>query len=616
MAQDPSPPAPDQPGKLIDIEASVHQPVLKNLVHLFGKPVESILSFRAVNRLYEETRIQYQKDPNFFRAAAEAFRLDCHIPPGDLERIPKSGPLIVVANHPFGGLDAIALGLLLTQVRSDVKMMANFLLDKMPETRDWFIPVDPFGRDSSPRKNIQSMRKSMEWLKSGGLLAVFPAGEVSHFHWHGGRIEDPAWSPHVAALARKTGTTVLPIFFAGRNSIFFQVSGLVHARVRTLLLARELEARRTLPIRAFIGRPIAYTTLKRHSTDEEMIRYLRSATYFLKTRTYRKPLRQAEVSEKFQHPILPGQAVEALRADIQKLGPDNLLYHSDPFSVYAAQAHEIPHVLAEIGRLRELTFREVGEGTGQSSDLDHYDYHYLHVFLWDESADQVVGAYRLGKVDEILQREGVAGIYSASLFKFKPKFLKHLGPAIELGRSFIVSEYQRSYNGLMLLWLGIGHWIARHPEYYHVFGPVSITADYHPISQRLMIRFLKKNLSNKKIARLVKAKSPPRQPHLMGMHLGDISSCMASVEDVSAMVSFLEKDSKGVPVLLKHYLKMNARILSFNVDPDFSNVLDGLMLLDLRTSDPKLLGRFMGNDGYHHFRTHHGLTEKQEPASS
>lgn len=608
MAHDPSPQESNTPSsKLIDLEASVQQPVLKSLVHLFGKPLESILSFKAINRLYEETRKNYQKDPNFFRAAAEAFRLDCQILPGDLERIPKSGPLIVVANHPFGGLDAIALGVLLTQVRTDVKMMANFLLDKMPETRDWFIPVDPFGRDSSPRQNIQSMRKSMAWLKSGGLLAIFPAGEVSHFHWHGGRIEDPAWSPHVATLARKTGTTVLPVFFAGRNSLFFQVSGLVHARLRTLLLARELEARRTLPIRAFIGRPIAASTLKRQETDEEMIRYLRSATYFLKTRTYRKPLQSPEANGKSLHPILPAQSVEALRADIQRLGPENLLYHSDPFSVYVARAHEIPHVLAEIGRLREMTFREVGEGTGQSSDIDRYDYHYLHLFLWNESTDQIVGAYRLGKIDEILQREGVEGIYSASLFKFKPKFLKHLGPAIELGRSFIVSEYQRSYNGLMLLWLGIGHWISRHPEYTHVIGPVSITADYHPISQRLMIRFLKKNLTNRKLARMVKAKSPPRHPHLMGMRLGDISSRMSSVEDVSAMVSFLEKDSKGVPILLKHYLKMNARILSFNVDPDFSNVLDGLMLLDLRTSDPKLLTRFMGPEGYNKFRSTHGL---------
>jgi putative hemolysin len=607
MVQDPSLQGEEAPEKLIDLEASVHLPVLKNLVHLFGKPLESILSIKAVNRLYDETRENYKKDSNFFRACAKAFRLDCHIPPGDLERIPRSGPLIVVSNHPFGGLDAIALGVLLTEVRDDVKMMANFLLNKMPETRDWFIPVDPFGRDSSPRQNIQSMRKSMEWLKSGGLLAIFPAGEVSHFHWHGGRIEDPAWSPHVAALARKTDTTVLPVFFDGRNSLFFQVSGLVHARLRTLLLARELEARRTLPIRAFIGRPIGAAALNRHETDEARIRYLRSATYFLKTRRYRKPLYEPESNGKSQHPILPGQSVEALRADIQKLGPDNLLYHSDPYSVYIARAHEIPHVLAEIGRLRELTFREVGEGTGQSSDLDRYDYHYLHLFLWNESSDHLVGAYRLGLTDELLNRDGIEGIYSASLFKFKPKFLKQLGPAIELGRSFIVSEYQRSYNGLMLLWLGIGHWIARHPQYYHLLGPVSITADYHPISQRLMIRFLKEHLSNRKMARMVKAKTPPRHPHLMGMRLRDISSRMASVEDVSAMVSFLEKDSKGVPILLKHYLKMNARLLSFNVDPDFSNVLDGLMLLDLRTSGPKLLRRFMGTEGYEKFCAYHQL---------
>lgn len=593
--------------KLIDLRESVRQPVLKGLMNFIGPPLESLLSFEAMNALYRETRENFRDDPNFFRACAKAFRLDCQLPPGDLDRIPRKGPLIVVANHPFGGLDAIALGHFLTEVRPDVKMMANFLLSKMPETEDWFIPVDPFGRKGSERQNIHSVKQAFKWLQSGGVLAIFPAGEVSHFHWNGGRIEDSPWTHHVASLARRTQTTVLPVFFDGRNSLFFQVSGLIHDRLRTLLLARELEARRALPLRAFVGRPIAPATFNRLESDERITAYIRSATYFLKTRTYRRLLNGTSAQHKSQVPVVPAQPVEALRADIQKLEPDHLLHDQGPYSVYVARAHEIPHVLAEIGRLRELTFREVGEGTGQGSDLDRFDYRYLHLFLWNESTDEVMGAYRLGLTDELLERDGVEGIYSATLFKFKPGFLTKLGPAVELGRSFITSEYQRSYQGLMLLWRGIGEWIAQNPHYHQLFGPVSITNDYHPISQRLIIRFLKEHVSDRKWARMVKAKKPPKRMFLMGLPLKEISSQMNRVEDVSAMISFLEKDTKGVPILLKHYLKMNARLLCFNIDPAFSDVLDGLMLLDLRTTEPKLLKKFMGEDGYERFARSHDL---------
>jgi len=605
MNQQPTPPH----HRLINLERDLSGDLPRPLLKLMSRPVEKILSFDAVNDLYEETKRNVAKNHPFFTAAAEAFGFQTVIPPDDLKRVPTEGPLIVVANHPFGGVDAIALGNLLLSVRPDLKMMANSLLSQMPETNEWFIPVDPFGGKGAARRNLQSMKQAMAWLTAGHVLSVFPAGEVSHWRWPQKKVEDPPWTTHVAAMARKTGATVLPVFIAGRNSLFFQAAGMLHPRLRTLLLPGELEKMRAEKIHIFIGRPVPPRALQNLESDAQITQYLRSATYFLKTRTFRQPLEKMESKTSEETPVVPGQTKQALRSDIQQLGPEHLLHRQGRYSVYAARAFELPHILPEIGRLREITFRGVGEGTGKAIDLDSYDYRYLHLFLWDEAEDQIVGSYRIGQTDLILPREGARGLYTASLFRFQPTFLKLLDPALELGRSFIISEYQKSYHGLMMLWRGIGEFIARNPRYYRLIGPVSITSDYHPLSQRLLIRFLSENVRDESWARLVRAKKPPKHLRFMGLTRTEVSSLMNNVEDVSSLNSILEKDSKGVPVLIRHYLKMNARLLSFNIDPEFSDVLDGLMLLDLRKSDPKMLRRFMGEDGYATFQQIHGEDE-------
>jgi len=264
-----------------------------------------------------------------------------------------------------------------------------------------------------------------------------------------------------------------------------------------------------------------------------------------------------------------------LRAEIDALGPDERLVDRGRFLVYCARAGQIPWVLREVGRLREVTFRAVGEGTGRCSDIDPFDAFYLHLFVWDAHATSIVGAYRLGLVDEILARHGKRGLYTHSLFRYRAPMLESLSPAIELGRSFVRAEYQRTFAPLLLLWAGIGRLIERVPQYAILFGPVSISARYAPASRRLIVEYLSAYSADTRLARYVR----PRRPH----------------------------DGKGVPVLLRQYLQLGGRLLGFNLDRDFADTLDGLVMVDLRKVEEAVLVRYMGKRGAAAFRAFHAL---------
>lgn len=281
--------------------------------------------------------------------------------------------------------------------------------------------------------------------------------------------------------------------------------------------------------------------------------------------------------------------------EIGRLPGDQCLLKNGPFSVWLAESRQIPSVLEEIGRLREITFREAQEGTGRSSDLDRFDEHYRHLFLWHHEKAEVVGGYRLGFVDTIVREHGLEGLYTHSLFRFGPDLLRQLPPAIEFGRSFIRPEYQKKYNSLLLIWRGIGRLIAGFPRYQILFGPVSISRDYETVSRNLLVHFLKRHKFNDDLSRHVSPRQPYRAEEMKLGTDNELLSSLSDIENVSLLISEIEKDGKGVPVLLKHYLKLNGKLLSFNVDTAFSDVVDGLLMVDLRETDPKLLKRFLGS---------------------
>jgi putative hemolysin len=484
-----------------------------------------------------------------------------------LDTIPASGPLVVAANHPHGALDGLALAALLRRVRPDVRVLANYLLSIVPELHASCFFVDPFDSRSAVARSLAGLRDSRRWLQKGGALITFPAGEVAGRCGNDGVPLERAWSETVARLAESTGAALLPAFISGANSSWFYRAGRVHPLLRTAFLPHELLNKRGTRVQISFADPLVSTT---------------GAT---------------ELTARAQAAVV-GLATATCETEIDGLSSDALLVDADRYRVYCAPASEIPLTLADIGRLRAIAYRAAGEGTGSDVDLDAFDRDYLHLFAWDRSERRVIGAYRIGVVADIVRRKGVAGLYTRSLFSYGPEFIHALGPALELGRSFVSPGYQRNYQALLLLWRGIGAFVVRHPEHRVLFGPVSISGTYCDASHALLAGFLEQNHLDSSLARLVS----PKHPRPSNRTLRSVVPSDAEAAD--KLIREMESDGKSMPVLLRQYLRLNARALGFSVDPVFGNVLDALMAVDLTRVQPAILRRYFGDAGLASYLAH------------
>lgn len=575
--------------------------------------LQKCIGLPKLNQVYERSLKEKRHGESIFPAMLRVLQLELAVSELDLERIPKSGPVVVVANHPFGMIEGVLVSTLLERVRPDFRIMANSLLSTFPEVAARCILVDPFGGEEAARANQQGLRESVAWLRQGKMLVVFPAGEVSSFDPRQRVVIDPAWSKSVARIIALTKAPVIPLFFAGRNSLLFQIAGMIHPRLRTALLAREFlnKTGKKFPLR--VGNLVSCKKLESFAGDQERIDYLRRKTYVLANRTESKPPLPFLIKTKSktasapheQEPIVAATDPLLMEREIHSLPSEALLDRQSEQDVYIAEANSIPNVVREIGRLREITFRETGEGTGKSIDLDEFDSYYLHLFIWNRSTREIIGAYRLGQSDLILRTLGKKGFYTRTLFAYRRAFLERISPALEMGRSFVRKEYQRSYGPLLLLWKGIGTYVVRSPKYKILFGPVSISNDYHPNSRQLIVNFLKEYCKAKDLARLVRARSPFRTRPIQGWEGETENGMVWDIEELSALIADIETDQKGVPILLKQYLKLGGKLLSFNIDAHFSNALDGLIVVDLLKTDPRLLERYMGKEGIAAFLAHH-----------
>ena len=353
--------------------------------------------------------------------------LKLQLRPGDLENIPKKGPVVVVANHPHGLSDGIMFGELLTRVREDVRILVNEQLSLCGELDPWLIKVDVYEDENARRKNLSGMRKMISWLRQGGVLGIFPAGTVSSFSLAHKRVTDDPWNANIAAIIRMTKATVVPVYFPGRNSLLFQGISLINRKARVAFLPREVgrDGRRTH--RIVVGKPIPFSQLGQYDSDEAIVSHLRLRTYLL-GKSYEKS-RRPHVHKKDRKAKMAALtspvSVQDMQAEIDALPPECLHARQEngDWDVYVADALQIPNILIEIGRLREYTFRQVGEGSGNACDLDTYDNHYKHLFLWDKTHQKIVGAYRMGETDKILARYGVKGLYNGGiLFLFPCRF--------------------------------------------------------------------------------------------------------------------------------------------------------------------------------------------------
>ena len=567
--------------------------------HWAWMPVKQLLGLSELERKYAQLRKNCRTPLQFVNAGLAEFSVELLYSREEQARIPDQGGFIVVANHPFGMLEGLLLGKLLLERRPDVRILTNHLLAQVPELHDLCIFVDPWSRPSSRARNAAALKQALRHLRQGGLLAVFPAGEVAHRTFGDrGELHDAPWQASIGQLIQRSGAPVLPIHFCGENSLAFQLAGMVHPSLRTALLPRELLNKQGKRVEVRIGQPVQTRKL-RDMSAVAFTAYLQERSEILQHRA--PAATRASVSDhkdggSSAHEVLAEEIpAERLAAELAALPPERCLLTHGNRQVFMAKAQEFPQVLLELGRLRQLAFRAVGEGTDEPRDLDRFDPHYHHLLVWDERDQAIIGAYRVGLVDEILPHHGREGLYIHTLFDVAEPFFSGLcGGALELGRSFVAPRYQRDATGLMLLWKGIGAFVARHPHYRYLYGPCSISDNYTPMSRRLLLRYLEREHGAPTLSRHVRARIPlTRQPRVDAA-LPRYDRWMTSLAEVSNWVTHLEADQKRIPVLVRQYLGIGGRILGFNVDPAFKSVVDCFVLVDLLSAKDRALSMFMG----------------------
>ena len=579
--------------------------------------LDYLLGFTAINQLYRNA-VNYiieKKKITFFEAVLRKLDVQMEVLPEDLAKIPRDGPLLVVANHPFGGIDGLALGSLLSKTRPDFKLLVNQELGVFNAMTPWLFQVDILGGESAKSKNLKSMVECSRFLRDGKCLGIFPAGEVSSLHLPTRKIIDPSWSDHPTSLARRNNATVLPVCFKGKNGWLFQTLGLIHPRLRTLMLARELVNKRGKDLKMRIGEPISPQKICSFQNVSDATDYLRVCVEALKNES--SPVSSFPKfflgrKNKSHEPLVLPVNKEMLQSEVAALPASSLLAAKGDFKIYGCLASQAPSVMREIARLREKTFRKAGEGTGYPLDSDRYDEWYHQIFAWDSQNQKIAGGYRLGVTEEIIGQKGKPGMYAASEFSLKRGFYSSLGKSIEVGRSFITEEYQRRFSLLGLIWKAIGEFMNRHPDHFVLYGPVSISADYTNLSRNLLVRFLRTNRWSAEIARRTKAKNPFKLKQLSPALANWVKQEGRTLDDISAVISGVEPDGKGVPILVKHYLKLRGSFVGFAVDPDFSNALDGLIVVDIRNMEDRQLLQYFGESGKQRIISAREKTEEEE----
>ena len=538
------------------------------------------LRISRLNRIYEKHK--EKRDLVFLDALLRDFSIQFDVPPEDLSRIPKEGAFITVSNHPLGGIDGILLLRLLLEKRPDYKIIANFLLHRIEPMKKYVMPVNPFEDHKEAKSSLIGIKNALNHLKEGRPLGMFPAGEVSTFE-DGKLVVDRPWEEGAIKIIRKAGVPVIPIYFHAKNSkLFYFLSGLSDT-LRTAKLPSELLSQKNRTIRVRIGKPITVKEQEGFESLEDFHQYLRRKTYmlanpyekktnYLKNRNFYFP----KSPERIIDPVEPEKMVQEING-LEKKGDQ--LFSSRNYGIYLADSEDIPSILMEIGRLREITFREIGEGTNKSMDLDRFDSYYKHLFLWDKDRKLIVGAYRMGMGEEIFERYGISGFYVNELFRIEPELYDMMAQTIEMGRAFIIREYQQKPMPLFLLWKGIVHVTLRHPAHKYLMGGVSISDKFSNFSKSLMIEFMKSHYYDPFIAQYVY----PKKEYKVKLNVADkdfvFDTTQADMNKFDKIIDEIEPGNLRLPVLMKKYVKQNARLVAFNVDPKFNNAVDGLMYI-------------------------------------
>jgi len=543
-----------------------------------------VLKISTLNKFYKKHK--HLKDIDFLDSILDEFKIKFEIPEEDLKRLPKEGAYITVSNHPLGGIDGILLLKLMLEQRDDFKIIANFLLHRIAPLKPYIMPVNPFEDRKDVKSSIAGFKNSILHLRDGHPLGLFPAGEVSTYK-DGKLVVDKPWEEAAMKLVKKAEVPVVPIYFHAKNSnLFYQLSK-ISDTFRTAKLPSEVLTQKRRIIKVRIGKPISVNDQKEHTSLDGFSEFLRRKTYMLSNTFENKSKILDNISSTLKTPKVPKnivtpvdnslmiKEVDALREN------DSRLLQSKNYEVFLAQADKMPNMLREIGRLREITFREVGEGTNEAIDLDVFDNYYHHMFLWDNDKKVLAGAYRMGLGSKIFERYGIDGFYLQNLFRFEPELYKMMSQSIEMGRAFIIKEYQQKPMPLFLLWKGIVHTTLRFPEHKYLIGGVSISNQFSNFSKSLMVEFMKSHYYDPYIAQYVY----PKKEFKVKLKDADkdfvFDEAAADLNKFDKFIDEIEPGALRLPVLLKKYIKQNARLVAFNVDPLFNNSVDGLMYIKI-----------------------------------
>ncbi|MFC0344668.1 lysophospholipid acyltransferase family protein [Epilithonimonas hispanica] len=557
--------------------------------------IMNLTKINEVNNLYN--KLIHTKGVQFFDEFIREQELSYIVFEEDLAKVPKTGPFIIVSNHPLGALDGILMCKILLRVRPDFKVMGNFLLSKIKPMEPFVISVNPFEGRKDAFNSSSGMRETFKHLEEGGCIGIFPAGEVSNKNNEYGEVLDRPWGKIALKIIKKAKVPVIPMYFHATNSkMFYNVSKL-HPDLQTLMLPAEMMRKRDKPIRIRIGKPISVKQIEEEETIEELGDYLYNKVYMLKS-YYEK---RKSITEKLKLPnmslklplqkqnnivqnIIDETPVEDIITEIEKLkvAENKKLFSHGDYDVFFTKSEEIPSIMREIGRQRELTFRAIGEGTNLPFDLDEYDNHYHHLFLWDNAGKKLVGAYRMALGSEVMKKHGIDGFYTSSLFEYDTELQPFFRKVIEMGRAYISMEYQQKPFPLFLLWRGIVHVCLRNPEHKFLMGGVSISNKFSEFSKSLMIEFMRSHYYDSAVAQYIHPKNEFKvvmKERDKALFFEDMD---ADLNKLDKIIDDLEPELR-LPVLIKKYIKQNAKMIAFNVDPNFNDAIDGLMYI--RISD-------------------------------
>jgi putative hemolysin len=554
-----------------------------------------LMKINQVNELFEQA--QPKQGIDFIDAILKGCGVEIEFDEKELRNIPAKGSFIAIANHPYGGIEGLVLLKILLMARPDAKLMANFLLKKIPNLSDFFIAVNPF-ENIEHSSSISGLKNTLELLATGTPIGIFPAGEVSTFKLDKQEVTDRLWHPVVGKIIAKAKVPVVPIYFHGNNGLLFNLLSLIHPALRTAKLPSELFNKQGQTIRLRIGKPIKVVGIPDYKDSTRLLNYLRAKTYALgagleEEKKIFNPRNLFKIKKK-QQEIVKAIDPAVLEKEVATLRDDYTVWTEKNYEVFIVPTSAIPCTIREIGRLREVTFREVGEGTNMATDLDEYDIYYHHLFIWDTEAKMVVGAYRIGLGDEIFYSLGKDGFYIAELFKIKEQFTPVLRKSLELGRSWIRKEYQLKPLPLFLLWKGILKYLMDNPRYQYLIGPVSISNTFSKFSKSLIVDYINRNHFDHEMAQYVK----PRKKFKVDFSSIDAEILMVgedTFKSLDHLISQVETHNLKVPVLLRQYIALNAKIISFNIDPKFSDSLDGFLVLDLENVPQDMLEKLGKN---------------------